>query len=365
MIRIKDILEEIERHAPLSLQEDFDNAGIQAGDVNLPATGALLCLDVTEDVVEEAIKAGFNLIVSHHPLLFKPLKSLTGKNYIERCLIKACKNDIAIYAAHTNLDNASGGVNYKLAEMFGLEDVRILSPRKHNLVKIVTFVPENDAETLRRALFEAGAGDIGNYSSCSFNAEGNGTFLAGENSNPYCGETGKLHVEKEVRIETVFPAYRKPAVIRALLSAHPYEEPVFDLYKLENEWQQAGSGIVGTLPEQEDELIFLQRIKDVLKAKCIKHSPLTGRRLRTVALCGGSGAFLISEAIAAGADIFITGEARYNDFYDAENRILLAVTGHYESEICTKDLFFHIISKKFPTFAVQNSIANSNPIKYL
>jgi dinuclear metal center YbgI/SA1388 family protein len=365
MIRIKDVINEIERHAPLSLQEDFDNAGVQVGDVNQSATGALLCLDVTEEVVDEAVNAGFNLIISHHPLAFRPFKSLTGKNYVERCLIEACRNDLVIYSAHTNLDNAVGGVNYKLAEMFGLEDVRILSPQQQKLMKIVTFVPEDAAETLRRALFKSGAGHIGNYSSCSFNAEGNGTFLAGENSNPYRGEIGRLHVEKEVRIETIFPAYKKTSVIRALLSAHPYEEPVFDLYKLENDWQQAGSGIIGILPEWEDELIFLQRIKDVLNVERLKHSPLTGRRLRTVSFCGGSGAFLINEAIAAGADIFITGEAKYNDFYDVENRLLLAVIGHYESEICTKDIFFHIISKKFPTFAVQNSIANSNPIKYL
>jgi dinuclear metal center YbgI/SA1388 family protein len=365
MARIKDIINEIERYAPLSFQEDFDNAGVQIGDVNQPATGALLCLDVTENVIDEAVNAGFNLIVSHHPLAFRPLKSLTGKNYVERCMIKACKNDIVIYSAHTNMDNAVGGVNYKLAEMFGLEDIRILSPQKQKLMKIVTFVPEDAAETLRKALFKAGAGHIGNYSSCSFNTRGNGTFLAGESSNPYRGEIGQLHVEKEVRIETVFPAYRKSPIIHALLSAHPYEEPAFDLYKLENEWQQAGSGIIGILPEWEDELIFLQRIKDVLNIECLKHSSLTGRKLRTVSICSGSGAFLVNEAIASGADIFITGEAKYNDFYDVENHILLAVIGHYESEICTKDIFFHIISKKFPTFAVQNSIANSNPIKYL
>jgi dinuclear metal center YbgI/SA1388 family protein len=365
MIRIKDVINEIERHAPLSLQEDFDNAGIQVGDMNQQATGALLCLDVTEDVVDEAVNAGFNLIISHHPLAFRPFKSLTGKNYVERCMIKACRNDIVIYSAHTNLDNAVRGVNYKLAEMFGLEDIRILVPQKQKLMKIVTFVPEDAAETLRRALFKSGAGHIGNYSSCSFNAEGNGTFLAGENSNPYRGEIGRLQIEKEVRIETIFPAYKKSSVIHALLSAHPYEEPAFDLYKLENDWQQAGSGIIGILPEWEDELIFLQRIKDVLNVECLKHSSLTGRRLRTVSICGGSGAFLINEAITAGADIFITGEAKYNDFFDIENHLLLAVIGHYESEICTKDIFFHIISKKFPTFAVQNSIANSNPIKYL
>ena len=365
MTRIKDILTEIERHAPLSLQEGYDNAGVQVGDINQQATGVLLCLDVTEDIVDEAINAGFNLIISHHPLAFKPFKSLTGKNYVERCMIKACKNDIVIYSAHTNIDNAVGGVNYKLAEMFGLEDVRILSPQKGNLVKLVTFVPEESAETLRKALFKAGAGHIGNYSSCSFNAEGSGTFLASEDCQPYCGEIGELHTEKEIRIETIFPSHLKSAVISSLLSAHPYEEPAFDLYKLENAWAQAGSGIIGNLPEWEDELIFLQRIKDVLNVECLKHSSLTGRKLRTVAICGGNGAFLINDTIAAGADIFITGEAKYNDYLDVESKILLAVIGHYESEICTKDLFFNIISKKFPTFAVQNSIVNSNPIKYL
>ena len=365
MIRIKDILKEIERFAPLSLQEEYDNSGIQIGDVEQLATGALLCLDVTEEVVDEAIDAGCNLILSHHPLAFKPFKSLTGNNYIERCLIKACKNDIVIYSAHTNLDNATGGLNYQLAEMFGLDDVRILSPQKSSLLKLVTFVPDHAAEKLRKALFKAGAGHIGNYSSCSFNTEGEGTFLALEDSHPYCGEIGQLHTEKEVRIETVFPAYLKAPVISSLLSVHPYEEPVFDLYQLENEWEQAGSGVIGNLPEWEDELIFLQRIKDVLHIECLKHSSLTGRKLRTVAICGGSGAFLIPQAIASGADIFITGEVKYHDFYEVENKILLAVTGHYESEICAKELFFRMISKKFPTFAVQNSINNSNPIKYL
>jgi hypothetical protein len=262
------------------------------------------------------------------------------------------------------LDNAVGGVNYQLAELFGLEDVRILSPQKNSLIKLVTYVPEQAAETLRKALFKAGAGHIGNYSSCSFNTEGQGTFLAMDDSHPYCGEIGQLHTEKETRIETVFPAYLQSAVISALLSVHPYEEPVFDLYKLENVWGQAGSGVIGNLPEWEDELIFLQRIKDILHVECLKHSSLTGRKLRTVAICGGRGGFLIPQAIAAGADVFITGEVKYNDFYDVENKILLAVTGHYESEICTKEIFFHLLSKKFPTFAVQNSTVNSNPIKY-
>jgi dinuclear metal center YbgI/SA1388 family protein len=364
-LKIKEIITEIERVAPLSLQEEYDNAGVQAGDINQQASGALICLDVTEEVVDEAISAGFNLIISHHPLIFKPLKSITNRNYIERSLIKACKNDIVIYSAHTNLDNAFGGVNYHLATLFGLEDVRILSPMKNKLIKLVTFVPEDSAENVRKILFKAGAGEIGAYNSCSFNAYGEGTYLATESCNPYRGEIGQLHVEKEVRIETVFPDYLKSHVIRSLLSVHPYEEPVFDMYKPENEWQQAGSGIIGQLPDWEDELTFLQRIKDVLNVESLQHSQLTGNKIRCVAICGGSGAFLINEAIRAEAGIFITGEAKYNHFYDVENKILLAVTGHYESEICTKDIFFAIISKKFPTFAAQISTANINPIKYL
>ena len=364
-MKIKDILKEIERFAPLSLQEAYDNSGVQIGDVDQTASGALLCLDVTEEVINEAINAGCNLVISHHPLAFKPFKSLTGKNYIERCLLLACKNDIVIYAAHTNLDNATGGINYRLAEKFGLEDVRILNPQKNCLLKLVTFVPDHAAEKLRKALFKAGAGHTGNYSSCSFNAEGYGTFFAMENSHPYCGEIGQFHAEKEIRIETVFPAYLKSSVISSLLSVHPYEEPVFDLYQLENVWEQAGGGIIGNLPEWEDELIFLQRIKDLLQIECLKHSSLTGRKIRTVAICGGNGSLLIPQAIASGADIYITGEVKYNDFYDVENKILLAAIGHYESEICAKEIFFRVISKKFPTFAVQNSIVNSNPIKYL
>ncbi len=365
MIRIKDILNEIERFAPLSLQEKYDNAGVQVGDATQQATGALICLDVTEDIIDEAINAGFNLIISHHPLIFKPLKTITGGTYIERCITKACKNDIVIYAAHTNLDNSNEGVNYKLAEMFGLKDIKILSAQKEALFKLITFVPEDSAEDVRSALFKAGAGNIGGYNSCSFNTRGKGTFFAAENCNPYRGQTGELHTENEIRIETVFPSYLKSTITQALHAVHPYEEPAFDLYQLENEWQQAGNGITGRLPEWEDELIFLQRIKDVLNVEFLKHSALTGRKLQSVAICGGSGAFLIKKAMGAGADIFITGEAKYNDFFDVEDKMLLAVTGHYESEICTKNIFTHIISKKFPTFAVQKSIINSNPIKYL
>ncbi|MDH6303933.1 dinuclear metal center YbgI/SA1388 family protein [Parabacteroides sp. PF5-5] len=364
-MKIKDVIKEIEAYAPLPLQEGFDNAGVQVGDVNQLATGAVLCLDVTEEVVDEALDKGYNLIISHHPLAFKPFKSLTGRTYVERCIMKACKHDLVIYAAHTNMDNVAGGVNFRIAELIGLQNIRILSPQKNALLKLVTFVPEDYAETVRNALFNAGAGSIGNYDSCSFNLKGEGTFRANEGSKPFVGEIGSVHYENEERIEIILPSFRKSSVMRALLSVHPYEEPVFDFYPLENTWNMAGSGIVGELPESEDEYSFLSRIKDIFNVGCVKYSPLTGKLIREVAVCGGSGAFLIPEAIAFGADVFITGEAKYNDFYDVEDKILLAVIGHYESEVCTKDIFYNILSKKFPTFALHFSNVNSNPVKYL
>ena len=364
-MKIKEIVSALEQFAPLPLQDGFDNAGLQIGLTDAEAAGALLCLDVTEAVLDEAIALGYNLVISHHPLIFKGYKSITGKDYVERCMLKAIKNDIVIYSAHTNLDNAVGGVNYRLAELIGLQNVRILSPQKGALLKLVTFVPEAYAEIMRNTLFNAGAGSIGNYDACSYNLHGEGTFRANAGCNPFCGEIGELHVEKEVRIEMILPAFKKTAVTRALLSVHPYEEPAFDFYSLSNTWEQAGSGVVGELPAEEDELSFLLRIKALFNVGCVKHSPFTGKPIREVAICGGSGAFLIKDAIAYGADVFITGEAKYNDFYDVEDRILLAVIGHYESEICTKDIFYNIISKKFPTFAVHFSNVNSNPVKYL
>jgi dinuclear metal center YbgI/SA1388 family protein len=364
-MKISQIIAELEDYAPLSLQESFDNSGLQVGDVSQKARGILLCLDVTEEVIEEAIELDCNLIISHHPLLFKPLKKLTGKTYIERCVIKACKHDLVIYASHTNMDNALGGVNYRLAEKIGLKNVRVLSPKKDSLLKLVTFVPEAHAETVRNALFKAGAGQIGNYDSCSFNVPGSGTFRAGEEAHPYVGNLNELHTEPEIRIETIIPSYKKSATLRALLAVHPYEEPAYDFYPLENDWRQVGSGIVGELPYPEDEESFLQQLKTIFNLKTLKHSPFTGKQIREVALCGGSGAFLIPDAISYGADIFITGEAKYNDYYDVENRILLAVIGHYESEVATKEIFYDIITKKITNFAVHFSTVNTNPVNFM
>lgn len=364
-MRIKEILQTIEQLAPLPLQESYDNSGLQVGDANREVTGILLCIDVTEDVIEEAISLGCNLVISHHPIAFRPFKSLTGKNYVERCMIQAIRHNIALYAAHTNLDNARGGVNYRLAQMLELQNVKILQPLENALLKFVTTVPLQYAESVRNALFNAGAGHIGNYDSCSYNLSGEGTFRAKEGANPHIGEIDQLHFEPEVRIETVIPVMKREEVLRALLAVHPYEEPVFDLYPIANNWPQHGSGVVGVLPEPMPEQEFLYLLKDIFNLPTIQHSKMQGREIRDVALCGGAGAFLIPQAITYGADAFITGEAKYNDFFDVEGRILLAVVGHYESEICTKEIFFEIISRKFPTFALHKSAFDSNPVKYL
>ena len=257
------------------------------------ATGALLCLDVTEAVLDEAIALGYNLVISHHPLIFKGYKSITGKDYVERCILKAIKNDIVIYSAHTNLDNAQGGVNYKIAEKIGLKNLKVLEPKENNLVKLVTFVPYAQADAVREALFAAGCGNIGDYDSCSYNLKGEGTFRAKEGTHPFCGTIGELHHEEEVRIETILPSFKKAETIKALLAAHPYEEPAFDIYPLLNDWSQAGSGIVGELDESETELEFLKRIKKTFEVGCLRHNKLKGREIQRVALCGGAGAFCL------------------------------------------------------------------------
>lgn len=364
-MKAKDIIDIIEHIAPLSLQENYDNSGIQIGHPTQEVTGILLCLDITEAVIEEAIQLNCNLIIAHHPICFRPFKSLTAKNYIERCIMQACKHNIMLYAAHTNLDNAPQGINQYLAKQLHLQNCQILSPLDNHLVKLVTFTPLSHADNLRQALFHAGAGTIGNYDCTSYNTKGIGTFKANTIANPFCGTIGELHQEEEIRIEIILPRHKKHDVIRALITNHPYEEPAYDIYPLENTWAQAGSGIVGTLPEPLPEEDFLYLLKDTFKLHTIQHSPLRGKPITEVAICSGSGAFLIKKAIAYGADILITGEAKYNDFFDVEKKLLLATIGHYESEICAKEIFFAAISKKYPNFAIYKAGTDTSPVNYL
>jgi len=364
-MKIKEIVSALERFAPLPLQDGFDNAGLQIGLTDAETTGALLCLDVTEAVIDEAIMLGCNLVISHHPLIFKGYKSITGRDYVEKCIMKAIKNDIVVYSAHTNLDNAQGGVNYKIAEKIGLKNLIFLSEKEDALLKLVTFVPLSHSEDVRKALFNAGCGNIGNYDSCSYAIKGEGTFRAGKDANPFCGNIGELHKEEELRIETILPVFKKSAVLKALIQAHPYEEPAFDFYQLKNSWAQAGSGIVGELETAETELDFLKRIKKLFEVDCLRHNKLSGRLIQRVALCGGAGAFLLPQAIAVDADVFITGEIKYHDYFGHESDILLAEIGHYESEQYTKEIFYSIIKELFPSVELYSSKINTNPIKYL
>ncbi len=364
-MKIKEVVSALERFAPLPLQDGFDNAGLQIGLTEAEVSGALLCLDVTEQVIDEAIVLGCNLILSHHPLIFKGYKSITGRDYVERCIIKAIKHDIVIYSAHTNLDNAFQGVNYRFADIIGLKNVRVLEPKQGELVKLVTFVPLEAAKKVRQALFAAGCGHIGNYDSCGYQLEGEGTFRALSGAHPYVGEIGELHTEKEVRVETILPAYAKHQAISALLWSHPYEEPAYDIYPLQNEWSQVGSGIIGELEHPEEELTFLKRIKEHFNVGCLKHNMLTGKMIHTVALCGGSGNFLLPTAIRQNADVFLTGEFKYHDYFGQEGKILMAEIGHYESELHTVAILDDLLRTKFPNLMIKITKVNTNPIKYL
>ncbi len=364
-MQLKDILRSIEAIAPLPLQESYDNSGLLTGHPDDSVSGALISLDVTEPVIDEAISLGYNLIIAHHPLIFKPLKRINGFSEAERCLIKAIKNDIALYAAHTNLDNTVNGVNSILCRKLGLEQTSILSPVQGNLRKLVIFVPESHAEKVRQAIFAAGAGHIGNYDSCSFNLPGSGTFRALEGTKPYVGEIGKIHTEAEIRIETVLPAWQESGVLSAARQVHPYEEVAWDSYPLTNEMPDAGSGMTGhySIPLAEND--FVQMLKDKLNTPSIRCSPFTGRKISKVAVCGGSGNFLIQDAIRSGADAFVTGELKYHDYFLADGRILLIEAGHYETEQFTKELLYQIVKENFPTFALQISTISTNPVNYL
>lgn len=363
-MKIKEIIDALETFAPLPLQDSYDNAGLQVGLTETEATGALLCLDVTEAIIKEAVALGYNLVISHHPLIFKGYKSISGKDYIERCIIDAIKNDIVIYSMHTNLDNAMNGVSFKIAEKIGLQNVKVLEPISDKLLKLVTFVPKTLALEVRKALFDAGCGNIGNYDSCSYNVKGEGTFRANEGAKPFCGEVGQEHTEEEVRIETILPDFIKNSVTKALIKAHPYEEPAFDFYPVKNVWNQMGAGVIGELDEPMSELEFLKEIKKTFEVGCLKHNRLTGRLIQKVAICGGAGSFLIPKAVGK-ADVFITGEVKYHDYFNYNDSILVAEIGHYESEQYTKEIFYSIIKEAFPSLEVTISKINTNPIKYL
>lgn len=364
-MKIKDITDYLETIAPLNYQESYDNSGLIVGDKNAPVKKVLITLDATEEVVDEAIKEKCQLIIAHHPIIFGGLKKLNGKNYVERVVIKAIKNNIGIYAIHTNYDNVIEGVNAKICERLGLVNCEILLPKKQLLKKLYTFVPVYAHEAVSKAVFAAGAGYIGNYSEASFNATGIGTFKGNDKSNPVLGKKNVLEKAEEVKFETIFPGIIENRVIAALKEAHPYEEVAYDIVTLDNVFQGVGSGMVGDLKTPQDEMAFLKSVKKSLKTDCIRYTKPLGKRVKRVAVCGGAGRFLLNNAIGAGADVFITGDFKYHDFFEADNKIVVADVGHYESEQFTKDLLLQHLSEKFPILAARISSVNTNPIKYL
>ncbi len=365
MSRIKDIIQHLESVAPLSYQESYDNSGLLTGNKENLVTGVLITLDVTEKVVEEALSTNCNLIIAHHPIIFKGLKSLTGSNYVERTIITALKNNIAIYAIHTNLDNVSTGVNKRICDKIGLINTQVLSPKKDTLAKLVTFVPNSSVEKVKTAIFEAGAGQIGNYNDCNFVVQGVGEFTPNEMANPTIGKKNTPEQVNESRVEVILPSHLTSKVLAALNHAHPYEEVAYYLTPLINKDQSVGAGMIGELEKAMPAKAFLNYLKEKMNLNTIRHTAIIKEQIKTVAVCGGAGSFLLPVAISRQADVFVSADFKYHEFFDAEDRIVIADIGHYESEVYTKDLIIDILSEKFSTFALNLSKTVTNPISYI
>lgn len=363
-LKIKAILQVLQERAPLALQESYDNSGLLIGDRESQVQKALVCIDLNENVLDEAIQKSCSLIITHHPLIFKSLKKIVPENQQSRIIIRAIQQNIAVIAMHTNLDNSHLGVNMMIGRKLGLQQTSILQPMEGILRKIVAFCPSDYSKTVMEAMASAGAGHIGNYDHCSFGISGTGTFRANDQANPFVGKNGELHHENETRIEMIVPEYSVNAVVNAMKSVHPYEEVAYDIYPLRNLMPLAGAGLSGKLPKEMTETEFLAFVQSVFGSRCLKHTVLSGRKISKIAVCGGSGAFLIGTAAASGADAFITADIKYHDFFDADSRMLLIDAGHFETEQFTKELIIEIIQEKFPTFALLNSEINTNPVYY-
>lgn len=361
---VQDVINILEQTAPLAYTESFDNTGLLVGNHTQKITGILVTLDTLEEVVDEAIENNCNLIISFHPILFTGLKKLTNHTYVERTVRKAIKNDIAIFAIHTALDNSWNGVNHKICKHLGLTKTKVLIPQKNTIEKLITYVPLSSYKEVRQSLWEAGAGNIGNYSNCSFNIEGHGTFLGEDGSAPVLGDKGILHTEREVQIGLTYGRHLRTKVLNALFTSHPYEEVAYEITPLKNTNQHIGMGMIGEWERPKTEKDFLSYIKKKMNTDCIRHTKLLDQKIKKVAVLGGSGSFAISSAIQAGAQAFITADLKYHNFFQAENKILLADIGHYESEQYTKELLVSLLSKKIRNFAIVLSQVNTNPITY-
>ncbi len=363
-VNIKEIIETLENIIPIYFQEDYDNCGLQVGNKSMEITSALISLDITTEVIDEAVNNNCNLIISHHPVIFYPVKNIIAENNIGNIIIKAIKNNVALYSMHTNLDNSYDGLNKYVAEKLGLFDIKILAPKQDYLKKIVTYCPTNYVTQVREALFNAGAGHIGNYDNCSFNSKGSGTFRALEGTNPFTGNINETFTGDEIKIETVFPAYLENKILKALFNSHPYEEVAYDIYKLSNKFDKAGSGVSGSFEKPYNETNFIEHLKKIFNIPFIRHNKMIGRKIQNISLCTGSGSFLINNAINNNSDAFITADLKYHNFTDAGNKIFLTDCGHFETEIFAKEIIRDILIKKFPNFAVLISKNEINPVNY-
>ncbi len=364
-MQLKKIISALEEMAPSAYAEDFDNVGLLVGSPDLEVSGILISHDALENVVDEAIEKKCNLVVCFHPIVFSGMKKITGKNYVERAVIKAIRNDIAIYAVHTSLDNHPLGVNKILCDVLGLKNTKILIPKQNFIYKLTTFVPTNDLSKVQKALFNAGAGAIGNYYDCSFKSSGIGSFTGNDNSNPAIGSQNMFTEVEEVKLELTFEKYLQKGVLKALFESHPYEEVAYEITQLQNEHQNIGLGMMGELEAEIDEKEFLLHVKSKVQTGGIRHSDFLNKKVKKVAVLGGSGSFAISAAKAQGADVLVTSDLKYHDFFQAENQILLADVGHFESERYVKNYIFEFLSKKFPTFAIILSDKKTNPVNYI
>lgn len=364
-MKVKDILTTLEAWAPPAYQESYDNSGLLIGDASVPFTKALITLDVTEAVLDEAIEKGCNLVVAHHPLIFGGIKRLTGNHWVERCVMKAIKNDLLIYAIHTNLDNVHDGVNAIIARKIGLEQVATLRPKQNTLTKLVTFVPSEQTQKVLDALYQSGLGEIGHYDHCSFRIAGTGTFRPDDQANPAIGKTGQDEEVAENRIEGIFPSHLQGKVLTGLKQSHPYEEVAYYLQALQNTNQEIGSGAIGYLSAPMDTRDFISVLKDRMDLNTVKCTAFVKSTIKKVAICGGSGGFLLKDAIRQQADIFITSDYKYHEFFEADGLVIIADIGHYESEIFTKDLIIERLQKEFSGQVFERSTVITNPVQYL
>lgn len=362
---ISAIISVLEKIAPMFLQESYDNSGLITGHKQTECTGALLCLDVTESVINEAIMKNCNLVIAHHPIVFKGIKKFDSDNYVDKTIIKAIKNDIVIYACHTNLDNVINGVNGKIADKLNLINRRILQPKPFLIQKLVVFVPFEYQEAVEKSLFEVGAGEMGKYAECSFVSEGTGSFKPLEGADPHTGSIGMRTIQKEAKVEVIFPIWKQAAILNAMKNAHPYEEVAYELFTLQNKHQEIGAGIVAELEQSVDTKEFLNELKSIFNVKCLKHTQIINDKIKKVAICGGSGSFLIQDAIRANADVYITSDIKYHDFFEANDKLVLVDIGHFESEQFTIELFADVLKNNFPTFAHFKTDVHTNPVKYL